>query len=417
MHQIITISKVIFILSVLSILSGCWDRNEVEERAYVIALGLDKSKTTDKLEVSFLIENPEVGSTLAGINTQEPSQQLITVQANDFITAKTTANSIISRDITYDLLQIIIVSEELAKDKDFIRWMYDALKDREVRRETYLAVSKEKTSTFFNNNDPKLETRPHKYYQFMINHGIDTGIIPDSDIHRFFKRTENGDSLFLAMYITTETAKNPPIKNEDDYLAGQVKIKGTVDKTQFLGSAVFKDGIMIGHLDGQETRITNILDDTTQMENLLATFPDPFSDKQRISARVIKEQNNTIKVNLKGKKPKVLIEVPLLVDVLSDPALVDNAKATNMRKSLEKHIENNINKLYKEYINKTQTELKGATFPISLEVRKKFQTIQEYEKYNWAERYSDAEIDVKASIKIKEFGKQMRITPIEEIRD
>jgi spore germination protein KC len=412
-----TVCKWFIVFSTLFILTGCWDRKEVEERAYVIGLGLDKSETEDKLKVTFLIENPEVGSAIAGVSTTEPAQELVQVEANDFITAKTTANAIISRDITYDLLRIIVVSEKLAKDENLIRWMYDALKDREIRRDTYLAVSNEDAFKFFKNNKPKMETRPHKYYQFMINRGIDGGIIPDSDLHRFFKTTETDENLFLAMNITTEQSEDPAIKNEDEYTAGEVKAKGTAGTTQFVGSAVFKEGIMVGKITGQETRINNVLDDTTEMKDLLATWPDPFSDKHSISGRLIKEKDNKFTVNVKGEKTKMTIEVPLIVDILSDPSLADYAESPRNRKILRETIQKQLQSMYNKYVKKTQTELKGATFPISLEARKKFATVEEWHNYNWMKKYPEADIEVKVTLEIKEFGKQVKVKPLKELRD
>ena len=47
------------------------------------------------------------------------------------------------------------------------------------------------------------------------------------------------------MYTTAQPAKKPPIKGEDEYMAGQLDVKGELDDTQFLGSAVFKNGVMI----------------------------------------------------------------------------------------------------------------------------------------------------------------------------
>ncbi len=135
-----------------------------------------------------------------------------------------------------------------------------------------------------------METRPHKYFQFMINHGIENGLIPDSTLFRFFKTTDRGTDLFLAMYTTTEKEKNPPIKREDEYLAGQLDATGEIDPTQFIGSAVFKNGVMIGTLNGQDTRIVNILDDTTNIKDILFNLPDPFSHKQQISSKIIENR-------------------------------------------------------------------------------------------------------------------------------
>ena len=102
------------------LLSGCWDRKELEDRAYVIGLGLDQSKHKGKIKITMLLANPEVGSVQGGGGSTEKPREIITFDANDFITAKSTANAIISRNISYDLLKIIVVSEELAKDKTFL---------------------------------------------------------------------------------------------------------------------------------------------------------------------------------------------------------------------------------------------------------------------------------------------------------
>ena len=73
-----------------------------------------------------------------------------------------------------------------------------------------------------------METRPHKYFEYMIQNGINNGLIPDSTLFRFFKTTDRGTDLFLAMYTTAKQEKNPEIKNEDEFLAGQLNVSGEI---------------------------------------------------------------------------------------------------------------------------------------------------------------------------------------------
>ena len=251
--------KSLLFLATVFLLSGCSDREELEDKAYVIGLGLEHSKAEDKIKVTMLIANPEVGGVQGGGGSTEKPREIISFDANDFLSAKSTANVVISRQISYDLLKIIVVSEELAKDQRFVTGFYDALRDREIRLDAYLAVSKEKPSDYFKNNKPKMETRPHKYFEYMIQHGVENGLIPDSTLFRFFKTTNRGTDLFLAMYTTAKQGKNTEIKNVDEYLAGQFDATGEIDHTQFIGSAVFKNGVMIDKLNGQDTRIVNVL--------------------------------------------------------------------------------------------------------------------------------------------------------------
>ena len=91
-------------------------------------LDLINPKQEGKIKVTMLIANPEVGSMQGGGGSTEKPREIISFDANDFITAKSTANAVISRDISYDLLKIIVVSEELAKDPKFFTWIYEYFK-------------------------------------------------------------------------------------------------------------------------------------------------------------------------------------------------------------------------------------------------------------------------------------------------
>jgi spore germination protein KC len=407
MPKIKTVCKLFLLLAIVCSLTGCWDRNELEDKAYVIGLGLDPSKYEGKIKVTMLIANPEVGSTQGGGGSIEKPREIISFDVNDFITAKGTANAIISRDISYELLRVLLVSEEFAKDPIFFPTINDTLKDKEIRMNTYLAVSKEKTYKYFENNRPKMETRPHKYFQFMIGHGIDNGFIPDSTLFRFFKTLERGTDLFLAMYTTAIREKTPPIKGEDEYMAGQINATGELDDTQFIGSVVFKNGVMIDKLNGQETRMVNVLDDTTNIKDILINFPDPFSDKpQQMAARLLKTENNKVKMNLKDAKPKIYITVPLQFEITSNPSAVSFAKSKKNRKILEEHLVTHIKTMNEKLFKKSQTELKGSPYPLSLYARRYFGTNQDFKKFNWPKSFPEADIIVKPEIQIVDFGKQ-----------
>ncbi|MEH7014637.1 hypothetical protein V7087_28150, partial [Neobacillus niacini] len=273
MQKTKTVCSLLLFFVMVILLTGCWDRGELEDKSYVIGLGLDRSKQEGKIKVTMLLANPEVGSMQGGGGSTEKPREIISFDANDFIAAKATANSVISRSISYELLRIFVVSEEFARDPIFTTTFFEVLQDKEIRLNSYLAVSKEKATQYFLKNKPRMETRPHKYFQFMVNHGIENGLIPDSTLFRYFQSAERGTDLFLAMYTTAIREKNPKIKREDEYVAGELNATGELDDTQFIGSAVFKNGVMIDKLTGQETRTVNILDDTTNIKDILVNIP------------------------------------------------------------------------------------------------------------------------------------------------
>ena len=405
--------RILWLLIVLPLLSGCWDQIGIDSRAYVVALGLDKGDD-NHLIVTYLISNPEYSKQEGP--TSEPSHEIISFPALDFITAKNTANSIVAKQVTYHMLQALIVSEELAKDPNFIRYMYDVTKEREIKRNVPMIVTKEKVSTFLKENNPKLESRAHKYFQFILENANKAGLIPDFKLHNYFEITESDASLFITPYATTKKDNNTGEKvGDDEILAGQLDANGEANKTQFLGSAVFKEGKMIGKLNGEETRLTILLNETLKMGEIYWSFSDPINPQYQIVARMMKREKNVVKMDLKRNIPTIDITVPLYLDILSIHSM-ENFSNGNI-KLLRSHIEESLKKKMEKLLLKSQEEFKGEPFGWSLIARKQFWTRYDYENFDWMKSYPKMKVNIKVDVFIGTFGEQNQLPELQEVRD
>lgn len=407
------LSKLSCLFIMLLFLSGCWDQLAIDERAYAVAIGLDKGEEENQIKITFLITNPELSRSEGGQGSNEPPREVITFETNDLISAKDMANTVIAKQVTYTQLSYILVSEKLAKDKNFVRMMYDVAKEPEIKRDVRLIVTKEEASQFLEKTEPKLETRAHKFFELILEYGIRTGYIPDTDINRYFRITEGKGTLFLGIYATTETDKSNNRNGEDNFIAGEFNAEGETNNSEFAGSAVFKDGKMIGTLTSEETRLTILLNDTLNSGHMLTTFPDPYNEKYRVVTRLVKKRNNEVKINLNGKNPTIDVTIPLYVEVLSNHSMINYAIENEKRKFLKKYIEERITSKLNNVIKKTQKEFKSEPFGWNLEVRKKFSTIPEYEKYNWGEKYPEIQVNVAVNINFGQFGKQSEVPTLE----
>lgn len=418
MKKLLNLLRILLIASILIPLTGCWDQNEIDKRAYVVGIGIDKAKNEGKVKITYLISNPEVASIQQGGSTNEPPHEIITFEASSFISSRDMANSVIAKTITYDILDVIIVSEEVARDKDFIRYIYDATKDREIRRDTKLIVTKENASKFIEKNKPTLETRLHEYFELILANTNNIGLTPSSELNVFFRITEADADLFLAIYATAEQEDNPPAReNEDDILAGEIKIQGKTNPTQILGSAVFKEGQMIGTLTGEETRLTQAINKVMQMSRFFSSVPDPFMENTRVAIRVKEKTDPTVNIDVSNPIPKIDVTVPLEVEVLSDHSMVNYAEHKDKRDKLKQVIKERIEEKYKELVKRTQEEFKAQPFGFSLSARRHFLTISQWENYDWFNSYPDAEVNVKVDITLGEFGRQTELPRHDKIRD
>ena len=412
------LAKIICLSFLILLLVGCWDKKEIEKNAFVVAVGMDKG-TDNSLTITYLIANPNYATQQQGGGDSVP-REVITFQANDLISAKSLANTVVAKDISYDLLRYFIISENLAKDKDFIKWMYDATKDREIRRDSFLIVVKEKASKFILNNSPKLETAPHKYFEQIISRGRDIGFIPRAELHTFLRVTEADADLFLAAFATTihEEENSDSATKGDLFLAGELPSKGETNNTQFLGSAIFKEGTMIGKLNGEETRLYYLLSNIVTAPSIVTTISDPFQSKVKNAIRIKKYKKNDFKMERTEQgKWKINLIVPLNIEVLTDFGMENYAKNVQKREGLKKHLEEQLTIKFDKFIKKTQEEFKGQPFGWSLNARKHFLTIPEYKKIKWMKTYPNMEINIAVIVEFGEFGRQSKLPKLKEVRD
>lgn len=416
MNRITLISSLL--ACTLLLLSGCYDKKELEQQAYVIAIGVDKTDEKGLYKFTFQIANPEVGSAIVGGGSQEDPKETVSITGSDILTATNTANSFVSREITLDHTRVLVTSEKLARSGDFIRIMQTTARTTQIRRGVQIIVSKEKASEFLNNTNPKMETRPHKYYQLILSRAKETGIIPEADIHRFFQLTEGDADLFLAIYATTESGEEKKDGYEDQYTAGQLPKEGG-NNTQFMGSAVFKEGVMIDTLDGQSTRLVHVLDPTLEMDDLLSTYPDPIKEEYRIGADYSQKSGPTINIDYKpGETTKIDVHIPFQIEVIAIPSLVDYAQNEDNKKKLRKSIEENLEKKANELIKKTQEVYKAEPFYWSLYIRNQFRTIEQFENADWNKKiYPNAKISINFDMERLEFGKMLSDSNLTEVRD
>jgi len=414
------IGKLIGILLCVTILSGCWDQTETETLSYVTAIGIGKDEDDEGMvKVTYVIANPEVGNQAGGGEASEPPLETISFPANDFITSRSLANTVISKQITYDLLQLIIVSEEFAKDNDFIRWMYDVTKAMEIRRDMELVVTKEDPSTFVQNNQPKLDTRPQQYYESIFTNGKDAGTLPPSVFSSYFRITEADTNLFLGIYGTTERGDDSNRKeNPEQITAGEFIYEGQTNTTQFAGSAVFKEGKMIDTLTIEETRTSYILSNIMEQPGeIITSLPDPFHEEYQVAAKIHRDVDVQLNMDLKGDTPSIHVTVPIQLEVLTNHSMVDLAGDQNAREKLKKSFEEELNKRFEQFVKKTQDDYGAEPFGWALHAGREFRSVPEWEEFDWMKTYPEMDINIDTQITLENFGRQTELPDLDEVRD
>ncbi|MBE3598596.1 MAG: Ger(x)C family spore germination protein [Limnochordaceae bacterium] len=295
------------LLAVLA--SGCWDREEINQRTLVLALGLDRGPRPGMYTVSAQIAVPGGiplglggGATGAGGQARPPAMVIAS-------TGHTVEEALfhLTRRIEWPMflghLRLVAISEEIARQG--VRPILDTLRrDPQVRRLVWLVVTQGQARRLLEARSP-LERVAVFFVANMLETLTRAGNMARIDLGEFGVRLANPG---------------------EDPTAPLLRVRGS--DVQWRGIAVFSDDRMVGTLDPGETHLALSLrsggPDRTEMELMvqgsrvrLRNFnrqtrirPVPQREQPRVSVRVQYEANVAeVEGPLQMSRPEVLHQI------------------------------------------------------------------------------------------------------------
>ncbi|WP_405108334.1 Ger(x)C family spore germination protein [Paenibacillus sp. FSL K6-1217] len=215
-----TLALLLLLAIAAPLLSGCWDQVEIEDRALVLGLSIDKVPADDTQQedrVTHIHDNdlptemisvtaqiavpgrvplgPGTGGGSAGEGKTSPVW-VVSVRGISLDDAMNNLQQQIADPRYLVHLRIIIISEEIAKGSlaelnDYLR------RNPEIRRRTWLLVSEGRASAFMDVNPP-LQRVPTLYILSMMEKSVSSGKFPRDYIGTFWSADSKwGQSAYL----------------------------------------------------------------------------------------------------------------------------------------------------------------------------------------------------------------------------
>ena len=217
-------------------LCGCYDSSEVEEKGYVIAIGIDKGDNSE-FKYTFQLSNPLESGGSMGTEEKADEKQSdgnntvdnICVEADDFFTAKNKLKSVLSKKADFSNVKVVALSNQVAEE-DALSHCVILLKDREVRPSANICVAGSAVD-FLKSVNPTLEENTIRYYEL------------------FFK---NRDVPYATVITLREFVSRSVDKAYD-------AVAPLVNESGLSGMALFQSGKMCGAADDDEALIYNLL--------------------------------------------------------------------------------------------------------------------------------------------------------------
>jgi spore germination protein KC len=410
------------------LLSGCYDRREVDDLTYVIAIGFDKGKTNAlRMTLQYVIPTAlggEKGGSGGGGAGGGGSQALeeLTVETPTIFAGLNMANNFIGKQINLSHAKIAVFSQELAKSGRMHEYIHAMERGREFRPNLYIAVSRCSPEDYLKSVRPKQEADPARYYEKKFLTYLFTGFSAHTILSKFYFQQESLSQKPVAALVglgtykstndfdpsrTTAALKDRNVPLEGDYLAGDIPKTGDL-QAEVMGLAVFDGKRMVGELDGQESIYYLMV--TNEYNYSFMSFNDPNAPNEYVVLSVKKARNTACNVEINNDRPKVNLKVKLEADILSIQSGI-NYEQDGQRKTLEKSIELFLKNEITRFLEKTSGKFQSDICGIGKNVKGRFLTWSEWEKFKWLEKYKNAYFNVNVELKIRRPGLMIRSVP------
>lgn len=414
----IRFTAMIMLLLTATSLTGCFDQREIDELAYPMAIGLDLGEA-NKLRLTIQLAAPlSIGSGEGGEGGGGggESTSIITVDTPSLYSGLNLINNIISKEIIMSHAKVVVISRKLAQS-GISKYMHALQRGREFRSDAFVVVSDNPPDEYLRNVKPTLESNPSKYYELILGKTF-TSFYPSVRMHDFYNKNESDSvepvAVFtgLGKYESTDRLKNASRDDdggtprpEGEYRAGDIPIVAD-QKNEIMGTAVFKDGKMVGMLNGKETSCFQMI--TGEYNHSYWTLPDPYSENDIIVMDIYQRKKPEIAVSLANGKASVHYTLDLEGDFT---AIQSNLNYEDFPEIIERNtvamMENEILKLLERTRDEFNSDICGAgNF-----VKGKFTTWAAWKSYNWADHFKETEFRIDVKLKMRRTGLMIKSIP------
>ena len=183
-----------------------------------------------------------------------------------------------------------------------------------------------------------------------------------------------------------------------EYIAGNLDIEKT-NKSEVIGSAVFNGDRMVTTLSNIESELYNII--KGDFQNGYSVIYSQKSPDHPITIKIEQQKRPKIKVDAKGIKPKIDVEVFLEADFVSVPYdYFAESEIDRFEKETTKYIKEAIEK----FLNSTSRQYKTDVCGFARYAKINFLTYDEFNNYKWNDKYQNAQFLCNVNFSIRRTG-------------
>ncbi|MBO8164444.1 MAG: Ger(x)C family spore germination protein [Brevibacillus sp.] len=368
----------LFMIVCLAMMTGCWDRRELEERTFVLAVGIDRlegKKEMYKITAQIPIPIKIAGSGGQGGGSSGDAVRVMTTTGRTVLDAMNNLQKRLNQRVFLGHTRILAISEEVARRGT--KPLFDAYRrDPTMRRLLWPVVVKGEAQTLLMTN-PKLAQIPVVYIMDLIESGAKSGSIPDQTLGDF--------------YIQTSSKGIQPFMNYVEASRVDVSWKGI---------AVFREDRMVGALDDKLSWVLMQLRDNQRGGDIVVPLPGKKGEYLTFRPHFAETQIE-VKHNGGHMAHYTCVLQGDLIEITTEPDFMEKQNVEAYQKIIRQEMEKRAQKL----IGKLQKEYRSDILKLGL--WEKANHWDYWRKHDWQQVFSDFPIRVTYDIRIRRFGMEV----------
>ncbi|MDP4097114.1 Ger(x)C family spore germination protein [Paenibacillus sp. P96] len=266
------------LIGALLLTSGCWSKHELVELGFVLGVALDAAKD-NQIEMTAQIYRPGSGSRGEKLSSV-PSTVNVKAKNKNIMAAVRDIPMHLGRKSQWSHMQVILVSEKLARSQDIGKLLDFFYRDHEARGDVQVLITGGRA-------DAALMLRPR------IEKSTSQELLRANRI----SQSVSGKTLVTTLLQLGIQARNAHV---DGYISYLYKVKPKQEVFSNAGIALTKNGKMVGVLSAGKTQGLAMLRD--EFKSGIIGFPCP-GKKQRTESLEVLKQKTKLTVEWTAGKP------------------------------------------------------------------------------------------------------------------
>ena len=227
-------------------------------------MGVD---TNDNNDCVVSIQIPSITGSSGSANGESGMDSYVvsTATAHTFLEALVLLQATTPRELDYRQMVSFVASQRIASSPVFPEILTELMHTYEIYHAPQLIVCAGEAAAFLESQRPEIGTRLSSSVSAMLDNYQRQGYIPLAELSRVYYLSQSIYHDPVAIYAATpdqEHYRNVTPDNVGESYPGSLPHTGLA-RNEYMGTALLKDGVMVGTLDGAQTQILNLLTGTT----------------------------------------------------------------------------------------------------------------------------------------------------------